>query len=758
MKYIYLLIFNCILFSSAFSQNSASLRGNVFDSKDGQPLSFVTVALKGTNYYATSDPNGFYIISSVPPGKYEVEFTFVGHDDVVKETILSPGINSLRVEMSERSIELGGVEISAEKQAARNDVQVSKIAVTQREVKILPSTGGEPDIAQYLSVIPGVVTSGDQGGQIFIRGGSPVMNRITLDGMTIFNPFHSIGFYSVFETEAIRTADVYTGGFNANYGGRINAIVDLKTREGNKKNFSGLVSAGPFQSKILLEGPITTLKEGGKGSISYLFTGKQSYIDRVAEGIYKYAAEENNGLPFSFRDLFGKVSFLGSNGSKLDIFGFDYRDKVDYKNLGGFDWTSQGGAANFTIIPPLSNTTISGQFSYSTYKTNFKEENEPNKTSGLNNLNFFLEFGNYGRNSDFKYGLDYTSNASNLSFVNTFGNRLTSDINNDEIAAFMKYKKKWNKLIFEPGFRAQYYSSVKELSLEPRMALKYNFTDWLRLKAAGGYYSQNLISTVSERDIVNLFVGFLLPGDQSITGLGGVGTTGSGIQKAQHIVGGVEIDVNNYININLEPYYKNFNQLINLNRNKVNVQDSDYGSETGEAYGVDLSVKYDKKPFYIWTTYSWAYVDRFDGFQRYNPFFDRRHNINVLASYNFGKKKNWELGARWNYGSPFPFTRTQGFFNGQNLQDGIGSNVLNSNGDLEVIYDSKRNAGRLPDFHRLDLSLKHTHKFGSRSKLETTASVTNGYNRNNIFYFDRINYRRVDQLPILPALTMVFTY
>ena len=129
---------------------------------------------------------------------------------------------------------------------------------------------------------------GDQGGQIYIRGGAPVQNKILLDGLNIFNPFHSIGFYSIFETELIKNVDVLTGGFGAEYGGRISAIVDIKTREGNKARTSGFVSGGPFMMKGLIEGPIKKFKEGGS-SVSYVFTAKKSLIDQTSKTLYSYA-------------------------------------------------------------------------------------------------------------------------------------------------------------------------------------------------------------------------------------------------------------------------------------------------------------------------------------------------------------------------------------------------------------------------------------------------------------------------------------
>jgi hypothetical protein len=138
--------------------------------------------------------------------------------------------------------------------------------------------------------------------------------------------------------------------------------------------------------------------------------------------------------------------------------------------------------------------------------------------------------------------------------------------------------------------------------------------------------------------------------------------------------------------------------------------------------------------------------------------FDRRHNLNVVSTYQFGKKNAWEFGARWNMGSGFPFTQTQGFYSNVLYQDGISQDVYGGQADLGILYANKRNGGRLPYYHRMDLSLKHTTKFTKHSSMEITAACTNVYDRPNIFYFDRVRYDRVNQLPILPTLSATFQF
>ncbi|MEZ4951190.1 MAG: carboxypeptidase-like regulatory domain-containing protein, partial [Saprospiraceae bacterium] len=277
------LTFLFLLITIGVQAQKGIVRGNVYDKDSGEPIGFCNVFLEGTTYGNTTDVNGFFTISEVPAGQYRLVAQFIGYDTSSVEINLKDGaIVFENLYLKEGGIQLEGVEVSARKDQARTTVAISKVSVSQQQIKALPSTGGVADIAQYLPVLPGVIVSGDQGGQLYIRGGSPIQNKILLDGMTIYNPFHSIGFFSVFETETIRSVDVLTGGFNAEYGGRISAIVDIKTREGNKKRLAGKVGVSPFQANAIIEGPIVKLNETEDGgSTSFLLTAKQSLLDRT---------------------------------------------------------------------------------------------------------------------------------------------------------------------------------------------------------------------------------------------------------------------------------------------------------------------------------------------------------------------------------------------------------------------------------------------------------------------------------------------
>ena len=739
---------------TAFAQNG-TIRGFVYDETTGEPIIFCNVYLEGTTNGSTTDIDGFYTIPNVIPGDYTLVCKYIGYDSLgLAISIKKNQLLNQKITLKQADIKLKEVFISAEKIARKKEVKVSSINITPQQLKHIPAIGGEPDIAQYLQILPGVVFTGDQGGQLYIRGGSPIQNKVILDGMTIYSPFHSIGLFSVFETDIIKNIDVYTGGFNAEYGGRISSIVDITTRSGNRKSFGGKISGSPFMAKGVFEGPIKKYNENG-GSSSFVLSYKNSYLDRTSKSLYSYV--DTAGLPYSFQDYYGKISFNGNNGSKLNLFGFSHNDLVDFAGTSTFKWNSFGFGTNFVLVPGGSAVLINGNFAFSDYKSSYLEANQQPRTSGINSFNLGLDFTYFIKEGEVKYGFEVLGFKTTFAFFNAQGIIIGQDQNTTELAGFLKIKKVLKKWVIEPSFRVQYYASLATMSPEPRIGAKYNVSDKTRLKLAGGVYSQNLISTKSDRDIVNLFNGYLSGPSQTLQNING-NDAKNNIQKALHAIVGVEYDITNHFEVNVETYVKDFTRLISLNRNKLFDTDPDFAIETGLAYGLDFLFKYEYKKLFIWTTYSLSWVNRNDGNQIYHPPFDRRHNINFVTSYGFGKKSHWEASVKWNLGSGFPFTLTTGNYEKLPFANGIGTNVLTQNGQLGTIYDDNINAGRLPFYHRLDASIKRIFYFGKNMELEANINLTNIYDRDNIFYVDRITKESVYQLPFLPSAGLSFKF
>ena len=778
-NHYFLKLFSVLFFLSFFSigvmAQDNSVKGFVYEESTGEPVMFSNVYLKGTTYGGSTNENGYFNISRIPDGNYTLLITCVGYDTITEQISLAKGrVINKKYNLKETSLKLETVTITADKIEARTETKTSVISVTPKTITKIPSMGGQADFAQYLQVVPGVIFTGDQGGQLYIRGGSPIQNKVLLDGMVIYNPFHSIGLFSVFDTDIIRNADVFTGGFGAEYSGRISSVMDISTRDGNKKRLSGKLNASTFGAKVMVEGPLVKAKRDDAASLSFILTAKTSYLEYTSQKLYRYANEA--GLPFDFKDIYGKVSLSAPNGSKVNFFGFSFNDNVNnYKALADFGWNSYGLGTNFLVIPGKSPVMIEGNIAFSNYDSRMRENNSPDRTSKINGFNMGFDFSYFLGKNTLKYGVEFAGFKTDYKVRSNGVGNVNLVENTTEVGAYVKYKATFGKLLFEPSFRLQWYLSMAELSPEPRLALKYNLTDWCRLKGAFGMYSQNFVAATSDRDVVNLFYGFLSDIDHLPSTFDGNEVTGH-LQKATHYILGTEFDVTNNVTVNIEGYLKDFTQLTNINRNRIYADNSanssvpdllkkDFTVETGKAYGFDISLKFEDKHWYLWTVYALGFVTR--DYEKmvgetpvltsYAPHFDRRHNVNVILTYTAGAKREWEFGGRWNYGSGFPFTQIQGYYEHFPFQNGINFDITSSNGDIGLLY-AGLNEGRLPMYHRLDLDAKRRFYFSENTTLEVDLSVTNVYNRKNIFYVDDITTEQVYQLPIMPSLGLTLSF
>ncbi len=772
IKGIGLVIVLLLISISTLAQTTGAIKGFVYDKKTGEPMIYINVRLLGTKLGGQTDVNGYFTISQLAPGTYTISTTQLGYDSAtVTVTVKAGQVATEKLFIHEREVQLGDVEINAKKTEKITHIDAGTTTIAPRDIKLLPSTGGEPDVTQFLQVVPGVVFTGDQGGQLYIRGGSPAQTGILLDGVTIYNPFHSIGLFSVFETETIRNVDVQTAAFNAEYGNRTSAMMEVHTVDGNKNHTSGLLSISPLMARAVLDGPIVKPTRDNGASITYVLSVKDCFLDQTSKSIYGGLGEPfKSGLPYTFTDVYGKITVNGDNGSKFNIFGFNFNDDAKlldpatYATTADFSWQAVGAGTTFIISPSGSSTLIDGKFAYSKYNITDNEYGFLPRGSGINGFETGLNFTNYLPGySEVKYGLEVSGFHTSLNYYNGFNVPTSLDRQNTLAGLYFTWRKDFSdKFIMEPSVRFQYYSELSKVSPEPRIGVKYNISENVRLKAAAGIYTQDIISTKGDRDIVNFFTGFLLSPDETVKNPDG-NNVNSNLQTAYHLLTGIEVDINN-VELNLEPWMKVFSEDIILNRDKLLDTDPNFIAGSGKAYGVDLSAKYNYNRIYIWSVVSYQSVNYTnlgpDGNkQTYPAPFDRRLNINFVGSYTAGHKKDWELSARFNLGSPFPFTQTQGFYESSNpTANGIATNGLTQAGTIGILYSNEINAGRLSWYHRLDVSAKKIFTLKNNTKLDATVSVLNDYDRNNIFYVNRLTNTRVYQLPLFPSANLTLHF
>lgn len=221
-----------ILFTAEAIGQGGTIKGFVKDASNGEPLLFLTIGLENTTFGTQTDENGYYSLTKIPAGTYDVVVNLIGYETFRETVVVSnESMSNINILMQKGDIELKEIVISEDKTNARNNINISVETIRPKDIKRIPGVGGQADLAQMLTTLPGFITTGDQGGQIYVRGGAPVQNKVLLDGMIVYNAFHSIGLYSVFDTDIIANADVYSGGFSAQYGGRISSVMDISTRD-----------------------------------------------------------------------------------------------------------------------------------------------------------------------------------------------------------------------------------------------------------------------------------------------------------------------------------------------------------------------------------------------------------------------------------------------------------------------------------------------------------------------------------------------
>jgi hypothetical protein len=404
----------------------------------------------------------------------------------------------------------------------------------------------------------------------------------------------------------------------------------------------------------------------------------------------------------------------------------------------------------------------------------FLEKGLPERTSSIGGADLGFDFTFFQKNEgQLDIGVNINGFQTKYLTYNEAARKIEDQNFTFEVGSYINYRVIKGRWVIQPGFRAQAYASRGVISPEPRIGLKYNMTEKMRLKISGGRFSQNFTSTSSDKDVVNLFNGLL----SSPTNLQSTFVTESGkekevrngLQYAWHAIVGYELDLNKNLTVNIEAYYKYFSQLSNINQNKLyddvaefsqidDVFKKDFIIESGKSYGADLLVKYSKDRLFIWTVYSYGKSTRWDGFQTYAPVFDRRHNVNVVSSYTFGKKKSLEVNIRWNFGSGLPFTPTAGYYQNETFQNGVTTDINTSNANNVTVLLGDFNSKRLPTYHRLDITVKKNFTFKNKTVMEIVASVTNLYDRKNLFYVNRVTNQKIYQFPALPSLGVSYKF
>jgi len=727
---------------------NAVLRGYITDEADGQPLQGVNVVLTsdaGAFLGAASDRDGLFAISGISPGRYYLEASYVGYQTLRDTLDLAPDeIRPYNFALSS-GVELEELMVEAERETAGAAAITAGLqTVRARDIELIPAPDLSGDLASYLATMPGVVASGDQGGQLFIRGGEPTQNQVLLDGILIYQPFHLIGFYSAIPSAILNVSDVYAGGFGAKYGGRLSSVIDISTRNGNKRRFSGEFSAAPFISAGLLEGPLV------RDKVSFLMSGRFDVIDQGASRII------DTQLPYSFNDQFLKIHAITTENTQLSVTGLRSFDRGilgavtaaeadSIKNQ--VEWLNNAIGGRFTLLPTRIPVQAEILVSFSSIENSHGPAEAPTRSSKAQEISSAVNVTHFAGFTDISWGMFFKFNQldnslagifQNLSeeteFVSEAGGYIRTDIPLLEDSPF--------ELDVEPGIRFSSFPSKGRNFAEPRLRaiLSYGIH---RVSAAAGIYHQEFVGLADRRDAGDVFTAWTSS------------PTGS-VPRAIHFLGGYQIRPTSWLRIGVEGFYKDLSNLsvaewVAFPRFTVRLQPAE-----GTVRGGDARIEIDAGPFYGFVNYGYAEVEYTAQQQElaswfgsdsyaYSPPHDRRHQVNAVGSFNF---RSFSLSARWQYGSGLPFSEALGFDEFV-LLDGP-KDLFKDPGETRVLY-SFPYGGRLPDYHRLDVSAEYSFEFTDNVALTVLASGTNTYDRTNLFYIDLFTLNRLDQLPFIPA-------
>lgn len=741
-----LLVFTATTASFAVAQ-TATIRGLVTAESDGLPLLGVNVSLDnaaGDLLGNATNLDGFYTINRITPGRYFLRVSYIGFVTVNDTLDLAAGqVLTMNFVLSEDKRELGEVVVEGERESVgAAAVSAGLQTVRAQDVEYIPTPDVSADLVSYITTIPGVVSSGDQGGQLFVRGGEPTQNLVLLDGMIVYQPFHLIGFYSAFPVEIMNTTDVYAGGFGARFGGRLSSVMNISSRSGNMRQFDGMVSVAPFVSGARIEGPLV------KDRASILLSGRTSVIEQGAAKLV------DAPLPYKFDDQFAKLMVKVSQNHQASITAlrsFDRGLVGDARDASGETeqvlWRNEAIGARYVLLPAAIPVFAEVLVSGSRVLNEFGPSNAPSRysrTSQFNaeaNLTHFL-----GTSTDFNWGAYLRSSTLDTELGGAFQNLRTDIEYVAEAGAYIEPEFRLDVgtgLKILPGIRLQTFPSKSQTFIEPRLRIVQDY-GYHRLSFATGLYHQEIVGINDRRDAGDVFTAWTSSDDGNVP-------------QAIHFVGGYGLTLPIGLNVSLEGFYKDLKNLSVAEWTAYPRFSTNLQLASGKVYGGDARIEVNAGHFYGFANYGYSVVEYTSNQETlplwfgiseltYSPPHDRRHQVNVLASVNYFKVN---LGVRWQYGSGLPLSEALGF-DEFILIDGP-TDLFEEPGDSRVLYTLPYQA-RLPDYHRLDISMDRTFDISERFAVTLQASVTNTYDRNNLFYIDLFTLKRIDQLPFIPSM------
>lgn len=773
-----------LLQQASFGQSKFTLSGYIKDSLNGESIIGATLSINGKGRGVNSNQYGFYSIT-LPEGEYEFFLSHVGYDTKPIRVQLS-GNTALNILLTPKATVYTEVIVSSRRRDANvKSAQMGKFDLSMNQVKALPVLLGEVDILKTLQLLPGVRNAGEGNTGLYVRGGGPDQNLIMLDDAVVYNTGHLFGFFSVFNSDAIKNTTLIKGGMPAQYGGRLSSVLDVAMKEGNMNKFQVDGGIGLIASRISIQGPIK------KDKASFIVSARRTYIDVLVRPLINKESQFY-GSGYYFYDLNTKVNYKFSEKDRLYLSGYFGKDVFDFRNArrsfsANIPWGNATATLRWNHVfnrKLFANTTVV----YNQYKFAFNAAQQDfslSLASGIRDWNAKVDFDYYpSPKHKVKFGGQFTYHkftpnilsgrqdsvvfnprSESIKYANETGIYLQDDWElSDRIQVhaglrwsgfaqtgpYTRYTRdadgnKLDSTVYKRGELVKSYGGP-----EPRMTIRYAINDETSIKLA---VTRNLqyIHLVSN-------AGTTLPTDLWVPSTFRVQPQKSWLYAA----GLFKNFKDNTYETSVEVYYKKMDNQIEYQEGytpSLRDPEEEFVFGKGWSYGMEWFVNKAKGRLTGWIGYTlswtWRKFPDLNGGEKYPAKYDRRHDLSVVATYELNKR--WKLSGIFVYGTGNATTLPERFY------------IVN--GVLTQEY-SKLNQYRLPSYHRMDLSAIYTSPKNATRKLQQSwvFSIYNVYSRLNPYfiYFDqegspydgtlKVEARQVSLFPIIPAVTWNFKF
>jgi hypothetical protein len=734
--------------SDLFAQdNEATLRLIVVYEDEGTTVVGANVLLTepdgDTLFTGVTNEHGYHEFHRIPADTYEIHVSFIGYNTFRDLITLQPDETIIfRPELVRSTEELDEVVVGISRTLHR---EAGRRTVTSGDLRRIPAPGPGGDLTMYLQTMPSVVTTGDRGGELHIRGGTPAQNQVLVDNLPIVKPFHISNLFSAFPQEIISSVDMYAGGFGAQYTGATSSILDINLRQGNMRYYEGEASLSPYMGSARIEGPLSTDQS------SFFFMARHSAIRESGPVL------TGEDIPMVFYDMIARVS-VDWTGIVCNLTGIYTSDEGRINPVRDLvlGWSNRTAGLRCLGIDERRDHAIDMTIGYSGYSSSETGIDDIGRSSSVNigfmrfdnSLDLFrlpfdygvkLEFRHYSAQLDEPYP-ELTGTGQRYENLDSSLDDLTVTISS---YVTLDYQLAEN-LRVHPGIASQLPLSYSNPTIEPRLRAVWNpdSRSERQISLSAGRYFQSFEAITDERDAGTSFYVYKPV------------HTRDPLPESLHGILSYQQMVRRDIAFTIEGYGKRHRNIPVAQWTREPGNTLNTALATGLSYGFDTQIEWDTRRLYMSAAYGMsdvtyeasaadlvAWLDR--PVFNYNPSHHRKHQFNFIASYEIA---GFTAGLSWQYSSGNPFTKIYALDLVLNVPN---QNPVQNQGRAVTLYAEPYN-DRIPAFHRLDVSIERTFHVSGGLQIDLEAGAINAYNNMNIFYYDVNTMQQVNQMPFLP--------